>query len=117
MTKINEYAESLSDDDLRQFVQDFRLTAVGANLTKELKQEWRDVAEYCKKRRRHNWENRDINGVQGKSRGGTRQERMELPRLAELEVEKRFGPDWKKEHKAHDWLWDTYPQFRLIEKR
>lgn len=108
-----EHLESLSTEELERLVMDFRLTSAGANLTKELKDEWRVCEEYCAAQRKKNWTS---SGAQGVSKGG-RQLRMKLPRLVELETEKRFGPDWMKDEKAHNWQWKTYPQFRLIEKK
>lgn len=115
-TNLQQYAENLSDSDLRMLVTDIRLSF--PNLTQELKEEWRECIKYCTQRRKQNWDNRKIgSGAQGVSGGGVRQEQMRLPRLAEIQIEKNYGPDWRTDKKAHDWAWKTFPQFRLIEKR
>lgn len=108
-----EYLDSLSNQELQQLVTDFRLTTAGSSLTKELKDEWRACEKYATQKRKDNWQS---SGAQGVSSGG-RQQLMRLPRLVELETEKRFGKDWMKDKNATDWQWKTYPQFRLIEKR
>lgn len=117
MTKLTDYAEQLPDDELRQLVASLRMDPSFAWLTKELKDEWRACEEYAKKRRSFNWDNRKVSGAQGMSKDGVRQERMKLPRLAEMQIEKEFGLEWSKEKKAQDWAWNKFPQFRLIEKR
>lgn len=119
--QIKGFVDSLSDAEVKDAVNDFRLSSVGANLTKQLKEEWRECVKYCAKRRIENWRNRKLsstgNQVQGLSGDGVWQEEMRLPTIAELDIEKRFGKDWHKNKTANKWAWDKYPQFRLIEKK
>lgn len=84
-------------------------------LAKELKQEWRDCAKLCAKLRKENWK---ADGVQGKSRDGSMQSTMKLPRLAQMALDKEFGDGkWVGSKKAMDWAWKEWPQFRTIERK
>lgn len=75
-------------------------------LTRELKQEWRDVAKHCKQRRKDAWDERF-------EKKGDLQPDMTLPRLATMELERRFGPSWMSDKKAMKWASKEWPQFKV----
>lgn len=88
-------------------------------LARELKEEWRDTAKYCQKMRKENFDSRTIGTkLKFKKNEANRFPHMKLPRLAQMALDKEFGPNgWVGNEKAMDWAWKKWPEFRLVESK